>query len=146
MADSATALTISQTQRLPPQGAATLIIPQGVGKQLGLKIMPVRPGDEGYLARIPPPANDFLHEQAAGAATLEVVTGALMPASEQKRLTVSFSRKPGMVILGIEVAPDWDLETTVTVSIAAFKEMYAVLEKLVKIKDNTGGEVFEEDA
>lgn len=56
-----------------------------------------------------------------------------------KRLIVSWGRFENLLTVGVEVAPDWDLEQTVVVSKDALLEILPILDALnVKIKDMTG--------
>jgi hypothetical protein len=61
------------------------------------------------------------------------------------RLTISFSRKPGKVVLSIEDAPNWDIAESFTMTAGALREMFPLLKAIIAIKDLTGGEAFEDD-
>ncbi len=131
-----------------------------VASHVGARLSPIRPGDPGYRNRIPKPAPDTFNNvpppqehphpaQEIVAATMpdppqfHSVTG--MHPSADRRLTISFSRKPGKIVVNIETAPDWDIEQSFTVSVSSLREMWPLLERVIKVKDLTGGEAFEDD-
>jgi hypothetical protein len=54
------------------------------------------------------------------------------------RLVVSFGRDPGKVVISIETAPDWEIETSRAVSEEALREFWPILRQLTKIRNLTG--------
>ena len=118
-----------------------------VARSLGLPMAhPVRPGDPGYAGRIPPPADDGLSKTAPVPQTVDAVQQALNPSPVSQRLVISFGPRIGKVVLGIEVAPSWDIDESFIVSAAAVREMLPLLRGIIKIKDMTGGQAFVEDS
>lgn len=121
---------------------------------------PVRPGDPGYKQRMPAPAPDPQPAQMrvlealapsptngnAGNHSITVpddnasgapVTGWTAPA--QQRVVVSWGKDSDTVVVGIEVAPDWEMEDDpIVVPLDALTAMMPILRGLVKVKNLTG--------
>jgi hypothetical protein len=111
---------------------------------------PVRPGDPGYQTRIPPAAPDPVAEQTsllvvqhAQRHPLEEApthtNGSITVAVAEKRILVTFGPQPGTVVVGVEVAPDWEMETdSVTVNLESVVDLMPVLVQLARVKNMTG--------
>jgi hypothetical protein len=55
-----------------------------------------------------------------------------------KRVLISWGPTPGVLMVGIEIAPDWEIEDSWQISADALREMRPILEAVVKVKDLTG--------
>lgn len=123
-----------------------------------------RPGEPGYSSRVPPPDEpglgaefiiDPLTKQMIAvspedrAAIVEMTSMApVSPTATPRtqagprptqRIVVSFGPQPGRWVIGIEEAPDWDMEFSLVVNEASVQDLLPILRKLARIKDLTGG-------
>src|SRR5690348_11488548 len=110
------AVDLSHLRMPPPQvnpgvaGGIQPISPQ-IATQVGARMNPIRPGDPGYRQRIPPPAPDTLNnvpppeehphpaQEIVQAATAS--PPAVQPSADYRRLSISFGRKPGKIVVNI---------------------------------------------
>lgn len=56
----------------------------------------------------------------------------------QKRLVIAWGPREGVLMLGLEIAPDWDLTDSWMVNQSAVWDLFDILQAVVKIKDLTG--------
>lgn len=147
-ADIAPEVRVAVTPLAAEVNAAIPVLP---GLKAGGLQKPIGPADLGYKARIPPGAPDPAPTVPVGVqvtAPVPQVTPPVpqvtAPAPPAQRLAIMFGRGEGMYSVAVEVAPDWDFDgRPMQVPGEALRALYPILEKMVRIKDQTGGEFLE---
>lgn len=125
--------------------------------------IPMRPGDLGYTAKIPPPAPDgtviaqqvgdevvpFLVgqngialpaiNQVQNGVVGQVLGPAPVPVVPTKRVVVSYGPSPDVLMVIVEEAPDWEVLSATRLPPEVVLSIIPVLKSLgIKIKDMTG--------
>lgn len=128
--------------REPVEGRG-LVVP-GPGGRPVLRRLPIGPADPGYRERIPPPEPDGQPlPPPPGPAPSPPAESAAPPSASACRLVISFGRREGELVVGVERPPDWDIDRSYVVRAASLLEVLPLLVELgLRLKDLTGGEVF----
>lgn len=121
-------------------------LPAGLGLP-GVARHPIGPADPGYRERIPPPGQDgqeatatalIVATQAKQEIPMETATSGHVQVAE-KRILVTFGPEPGTVVVGVEVAPDWEMEEdSVIVPLGSVVDLLPILSQLARVKNMTG--------
>lgn len=145
-----------------------LVLPNKSGKGFTEYAFPRGPGDPGYANRIPPPpcvkcnedhvpgrsyGHEYVHPSererpaAAPSPSPAAEPSSLSPGpppspapASGARLVVSFGRREGTVVVGVERPPDWEIEESYALPIGSVADMLPLLRQLgIRVKDLTGG-------
>lgn len=69
---------------------------------------------------------------------LQAIRKASEEARPRQRIMLSWGPRPEVLVIGLEVAPDWDIEESWEISRSAAREVLPILNALTKVKDLTG--------